>query len=377
MDGRVVYAPTAEARGTPGNRPLRPYDTVVSQERRRLCHTHLGMIALTRLEFSRPAVTQVSSGACWFLFRKLRTDPQIKKTFAEKVGKYLYGMKYMSFGRISDSTPTHGDNQVWQQSLGALQVGRPLETVLNIHDGVGRLLLGVGDLEYPTYTLWRDRMRAEGEGEIINEKWRGRKKKQEGEFTPTTLPGNVAAGQLGASSLATLQRRNRGVDMYERIQPLPPPGGVQVRRETSGNVYYDQLDLRNELFGAGPSGTTGTTLAAGFAFGRFTLGSERMKEYLFAIIGYLVGGGMHSLHESLSILRLLGLEYNTGTLLGYDFSNSPARTDSEGLVRGQVTNKFPLLPQRFLDSTLFQEWRDEYYDVVVLGGTHWRFNNRG
>lgn len=84
---------------------------------------------------------------------------------------------------------------------------------------------------------------------------------------------------------------------------------------------------------------------------------------------------MHSLHESLSILRLLKLEYNSGTLVGYDFSKSPARTDAEGLVHGQVSDQFPLLPQKFLLSGDFQAWRDEYYDIVALGGTHWMFNN--
>ncbi len=72
---------------------------------------------------------------------------------------------------------------------------------------------------------------------------------------------------------------------------------------------------------------------------------------------------------------MLGLEYNTGTLLTYDYSNFPASEDSKGLVKGMVSkNIFPLLPQKFLRSKQFENWLNEYGDIVVLGGTHWMFN---
>jgi hypothetical protein len=41
-----------------------------------------------------------------------------------------------------------------------------------------------------------------------------------------------------------------------------------------------------------------------------------------------------------------------------------------------VRDSFPLLPKTFLGSKDFERWRDEYYDIVVLGGTHWKFNNQ-
>jgi hypothetical protein len=404
-DKRVVYAPTAEARGTPGNRGddkgrLLPYDTQVSKTRRALCHSKLGVIALTKPEYSRPAVTKVSLGVNAFLQRRLQaergsSDKKIRKNYAEKVGKYLFGTGYMSFGRFSDLTAIDRINQfreqfkepkaegeeaaqlaqnhIWNQSILALASGKQLATILSIHDGTGRLLLTPSDPEYGIFDKYAKLLRAESDGEMINPNWRGRKDKPKGEIQPTTLPGNITPQMAAYAVLPPLQNRNRGVDRYNRIAPNAPPN-TPVRAETSGNIYYQQLELRNELFGAGPSGTTGTCLAAAFAFGKFDETSERMKEYLFAIIGYLVGGGMHSLHESLSILRLLKLEYNTGTLLGYDFSESPARTDAEGLVRGKVSAQFPLLPQKFLLSSDFQAWRDEYYDIVVLGGTHWMFN---
>ena len=39
----------------------------------------------------------------------------------------------------------------------------------------------------------------------------------------------------------------------------------------------------------------------------------------------------------------------------------------------KVTQNYPLLPTKFLNSPEFQAWRDEYYDIVVLGGTHWTY----
>src|SRR5512135_1427290 len=107
---------------------------------------------------------------------------------------------------------------------------------------------------------------------------------------------------------------------------------------------------------------------------------------------------MHTLHESLSILRLLHLEYNAGTLLGYandaGFKPKPSPfiskvnrydhdgniisrecksfdNDGKGYMRARVVrDSFPLLPKTFLGSKDFERWRDEYYDIVVLGGTH-------
>jgi hypothetical protein len=369
--GKVVYAPIEASRGKPSNPGLKVYDSQVSKARRKLCHTELGLIALQNPDLSRTAVTKVTSGVCWFLFRRLRDDPKIRETFRARVGKYLYGTSYMSFGRLSDGDAPEED-AVWNQALATLRKGAPIESILNIHDGVGRGILGQGDSEHASYSAWADKLRADAEGEFINEKWRGRQKKEKTEYKPTSVPGNLSSEV--AVGMPTVQAHNRGVDMYSRIAPSAPPEDSTVRPEASGNVYFEQLDLRNELFGAGPSGTTGTALAAAFAFGNFGSEGEDFKQYLFALIGYLIGGGNHSLHESLSVLRLIGLEYNAGTMLGYDYTDSPARTDAEGLVRASVSRSFPLLPSSFLGSQHFRSWRDNYHDVVMLGGTHWRFN---
>ncbi|MEM9224836.1 MAG: hypothetical protein AAGB11_20940, partial [Pseudomonadota bacterium] len=95
-------------------------------------------------------------------------------------------------------------------------------------------------------------------------------------------------------------------------------------------------------------GTTGSLLQAARVFGIEERG-EANKNYLFAKLGYLVGGGMHSAHESLAVASRLGVEYSPGI---YD----------------------PSLPQTFLTSQYYQRWRELFYDVVVLGRLHWRYN---
>lgn len=241
-DGRVVYAPTGQHRNRPNRGGMKPYDTLVSQERRRRCQSAMGSIALENASLTRGAVA----------------------------------------------------------------------TVGIVPEGVGQRLPAV-------------------------------------------------------------QPRNRGVDMFRRTVPhytpqTPIPS--TARAEVSGVSYYRDLDTRNELFGAGPSGTTGTLIAAGIAFGR--LSGESLRQYLFAIVGYLVGGGMHSLHESLTVMGLIGskhgIVYSAGSLSGFE-----KKSDILSVVKPGV---FPTLPQSFLRSQQFASWRDTYYDIVVLGGTHWMFNSR-
>lgn len=75
------------------------------------------------------------------------------------------------------------------------------------------------------------------------------------------------------------------------------------------NDYYDDLDTRNLLFGAGISGTTGTLFQAAEAFGQLQT-TELKKQYCAAILGYLVGGGMHSYHEVMAVAEKLEFHIN-------------------------------------------------------------------
>jgi hypothetical protein len=137
-----------------------------------------------------------------------------------------------------------------------------------------------------------------------------------------------------------------------------------VRTKFSAISYYRDLDTRRELFGAGPSGTTGTLLASAMTFGE--LRGEDLKQYCLAIMAYLVGGGCHSLHESLTVMGYHPeLEYNSSSLLGHSGQDAQRRADAAS---------FPMLPMSLLRSSHFAQWRDEHYDIAVLGGTHWMLN---
>jgi hypothetical protein len=388
---QVVYAPMRARRHIkPFEQPnIRPYNSIESKARRRLCQTELGSIALSRPLFSKGGVAAVSKAVKLFMLAKLSNDRQgTINLFSQRVGKYLYGTSYMSFGRISDVVPTGpaAAQTMWDQSIAALERGDSLPTVLSIHDGAGKSLIAQGDPEKIEYDYWAQMFRASGHGEMFEEvnvsktdkpqmssdPSRGRAKLPNPGNIATTTPGIAKPGITG--NLPGAQLRNRGVDMYERTaetrnQPpnvKPAPG---VLGSKSPNVYFQQLDERNELFGAGPSGTTGTLLAAALTFGN--LKDEALKEYMFAIIGYLVGGGMHSLHESLSIMQWLPpeykMEYNPGSLLAYTPGNGGA-----GSARA---DDFPALPKTFTSSNEFTRWREKYYDVVVLGGIHWMYAN--
>ncbi len=232
-------------------------------------------------------------------------------------------------------------------------------------------MIARSDKESPRYEKWAAQFRANKEGEMFHDAWRGREKKAV--VTPTTTPGIVTPGNTGG--IPEVQLRNRGVDMYDRTakysMSAKTPAGASAK--ASAVTYYQDLDERNELFGAGPSGTTGTILAGAMTFGN--LSGDDLKQYLFAVMGYLVGGGMHSLHESLAVMKWLGpeyqMEYNPGSFLRYDMPEG-----STGVMGKVRADDFPALPQTFLSSPQFKEWRDTYYDVVVLGGTHWMFNSR-
>lgn len=368
-DRRVVYAKSDQYRNKPNKPGLIPYDSAISKQRRRLCQSALGSLALRNRSLSNEAVQKVSAGIKRFMIRKVWADRAgTLTTFSTNVAKYLYGTSYMSFGRISDvALKLPQDAQrAFDECVAVLDAGQPLPTLMGLHDQVAIKMLAPGDQEKTTYDDWATRFRAERTGELFNANARGRANLPTAP-TPSTQAG--IASPTDGGGLPGVQLRKRGVDTYQRTS-FPTPltkAPASARPGLSGVEYYQDLDDRNELFGAGPSGTTGTLLASAMTFGK--LDNEGARQYLLAIIGYLVGGGMHSLHESMTVVKFLPddlrMEYNPGSLLRHE------------LVDGKMmakTNDFPALPRTFLSSQEFASWRFEYYDIVVLGGIHWMFN---
>ncbi len=342
FDNRVVYAKTGEHTGWRGGGDkhgpaLRPYDTMVSQNRRRLAESELGLYALNHLAFIKEGVLQVTQGIQRYhdaLFVTRRTE--LLSAIYSNIGSYFYTNGRSGFGRISQAdhramTP----EQVRKGIMQALATGS-LDQKMSIHDAFGRKILPIlqGD-PFKTYTFW---------GPILRQDWfenpliRGRVNNPTPVVATTT--GGIVGGAQGGQVGTTGQARDRGVDMFNRDH--------KRNFHSEANEYYDDLDARNLLFGAGISGTTGTLLQSAFSFGGH-LSGELLKQYVFAIIGYLVGGGMHSYHESLAVARKTGLAYTPGVYL-------------------------PSLPMSFTMSGQCREWSAKYYDIVHLGATHWRHN---
>ena len=80
---------------------------------------------------------------------------------------------------------------------------------------------------------------------------------------------------------------------------LKPLSADNARATTCLTRYTD-----NAVFGAGRSGTTGELLKTYRTFGS-TAVDETFKQYLFASVVYLVGGGHHTCHEIFSVANLL------------------------------------------------------------------------
>ncbi|WP_348756634.1 hypothetical protein [uncultured Aquincola sp.] len=385
-DGRVVYAQfkvssSYDWRKPPGKAGLRHYGATEGRQRRALCQSRLGMIALNHLGLSERGVAKVSAGIRQFLTDTAQRDDSIRADYQASVGKYAYGLSYMSFGRFSDKVPSGSMAQakVWWDAIDALTQGKPLAGLMNIHDNVPSKLLAKyepnGSL-IKVYRKWTELFRAEAPGELFHDddpQSAENRKHGKTDFAPGRgrLGGIKATpskegGMLpaGSASIGLVQEHKRGVDMYQRKAPAydrRARDAQTVRTKFSAISYWRDLDTRRELFGAGPSGTTGTLLASAMTFGN--LGGEDLKQYCLAIIGYLVGGGCHSLHESLTVMGYHpDLEYHSSSMLGRTGQDTSLRSDA---------GSFPILPQSFLSSHLFPAWRDEFYDITVLGGVHW------
>ena len=340
--GKVVYAKHGEHQswrggGSAQGPSLVRYDTSVSQNRRKLAESELGLFALNIPSLTSKAIEVVSQGIRRYHDALYVTSrPLLVQTIYDLIGSYFYTGGGKGFGRISvTSHKTMPPDAVRRGIIGTLSTGT-VDQKLSIHDAFGRkILVALGGGPLSTYTYW---------GPILRQDWFDNKAKRgrvdRRGATPTTAGGIVPMGPMTGAVGTTMQARNRGVDMFQRDAFRTP--------EPAANEYYDDLDTRNLLFGAGISGTTGTLLQSAFAFGGVLRG-EMLKQYVLGVVGYLVGGGMHSYHESMAVALKAGLSYTPGSYL-------------------------TSLPQSFLSSHQCRDWSAKYYDIVHLGATHWRFN---
>jgi len=118
--------------------------------------------------------------------------------------------------------------------------------------------------------------------------------------------------------------------------------------------------------GAGRSGTTGELLKTYRVFGGIDSG-EPFKQYLLAIVVYLVGGGHHTCHEIFSVANLLvGCNGPSG---------NGAKASIASIVRdAYVPGKYlKHLPASYITTGHFEALREKYYDIAMLGHLHGTF----
>ncbi|MEZ6063148.1 MAG: hypothetical protein R3C19_22615 [Planctomycetaceae bacterium] len=240
--GRVVYAQTGGHSGTNDRNfgqnsryKLRKYDSILSHERRRLCESELGMIALNNMSLTRDAVQKVSRAMIEWLegiasrqrfqaaksvFQQSTAAPSksIQQVLFDEFGHYMHTyddnrkQALMGFGRFSEKSKNDvGPERFWREVIQALRTGR-LDQIMSIHDAIGRKVLPKfgGPQQVPYDNI----------GGIVRKPWfddpqqRGRTNAST-KATPTTVGGTVPTTQ-GAQVPATAVNRNRGVDMFAR-----------------------------------------------------------------------------------------------------------------------------------------------------------------
>ena len=338
--GQVIYIDCKDdplAARTPVPSPLLPYSKPISMDRRRKCQSLLAHLALTQRSYTSGAVTKVSLGVLDYILQCLKTNKSIRKEIEFCMDRYMYSKA--GFGRLGQpEDKPKGDGELYRRCVAALTQGE-LPTILAIHDFMGRVVfknLGgsvgqkavfdqTGNAVRPAYVFGGPK-----DPQTKIEELRGRTARP-GNPPPSTAPGLLSEEEVQGKGIKPYQERERGSDKWMPTAEKVPQSTIDIQQ-------------RNLIFGAGPSGSTGTLLQAGKLFGN--LDGELLQQYVLAIVAYLVGGGMHSYHEVMVIARMAGCPYKDGAYV-------------------------PSLPGNFLRSADYEEWQADFFDIVVLGGKLW------
>jgi hypothetical protein len=339
--GQIVYIDCKDdqqAPRTPVPPTLVPYTKATSMDRRRKCQSVMAHIALTQRSYTSSAVTKVSLGVVDYILHSLKTNKSIRAEIEFCMDRYMYSPA--GFGRLGQpEDKPKGNGELYGRCLTALTQGE-LPTVLAIHDFMGRVVfkkLGGTDGQKALFDQTGNAVRpayvfgSSQDSPTKIEELRGRTARP-GNPPPTTAPGLLSEEE--GHGLKPYQKRERGSDKWMPTTEKVPQATIDIKQ-------------RNLIFGAGPSGSTGTLLQAGKLFGN--LDGDLLRQYVWAIVGYLVGGGMHSYHEVMVIARMVGCPYKDGAYV-------------------------PSLPDSFLRSREYEEWQADYFDIVVLGGKLWFLN---
>lgn len=346
---------------------LMAYDKIVSQQRRRLFDSALAQDAAAHPECSAVAVQLVSNNLIAFVEAGLRTVAD----GPNKLGGVIKQRCFSNTGSGRLGTVEDGancsDDTAWQRALEELRSGRDVAKVLGIQSALANVLTKKG------FALDADKR-------VIFDATASRVSPSEGHlhswFKPGLTPvdqqedglrrGRTKAGGGGAAASSSLPGITKPGDMAGGVDAESRLRGVDGWAPLAGSGFVKGIDQRNLVFGAGRSGTTGELLKAYRTFGRAD-SDELFKQYLFAIVAYLVGGGHHTCHEIFSVANLLvGANGPRG--------GGPAASVSDLARDAYVPGKYIRhLPDSYLTSPHFNTLKEKYYDIAMLGHLHGTF----
>jgi hypothetical protein len=344
---------------------LMAYDKLVSQSRRRQFESALARDAANHPECSQRAVSLVSSNLIDFVDARSKTIVDGGK----KLGDVIKARCFSDTGSGRLGTAADGarldDATAWQRALETLRSGSDIAKVLGIQNALANVLtrsFGFDGNREAIYKGTASRV-SPSEGHLYS--WfkpgslptdvaedglrRGRAKAGSTPVKPTSLPGVTQAGDVPGG--ADAESRIRGIDTWKPLE---------------GSGFAKGLELRNLVFGAGRSGTTGELLKTYRTFGSVDC-DENFKQYLLAVVAYLVGGGHHSCHEIFSVANLL---------VGADGPQGGRRaaTASQLARDAYVPGKYiKHLPDSYLTTSHFDSLKEKYYDIAMLGHLHGTF----
>ncbi len=382
-DGKCVYgsssmgAPNAAQQRIITGLKLRTYDVDVEKQRRLVCDSALGQLALDNQGPALDAVRMVNMGIRHFV-GTLHQSGNFNLPFVIKVpdkpdrvtsvgeqgvaadGKYV--SNGTSFGRLGAIIPEQlsdvakqrvpsekaqkarqlrGQMDSWMAAMNEPDLARQI----GLHDVFLKVYCTFESAKAPLKKPLTPKDLATEmhlrEDWYDNAKLRGRINNPafETKKFSSSEPGLINASitiawqdiltRCGVNLANTrTEARQRGVDANLRDNSI-------LKLE-----YGKILDTHNLLFVASVSGTTSTLFTSAYIFAPGIRGNlELSRKYLFGCIAYLVGGGMHSCDEVFFTGGKTGLNYQSGKYLD-------------------------MLPSSFLRSEQGQKWKDEFWEIV-------------
>jgi len=345
LAGRVVYSEwKTTIEPPPRGGKLLAYDKQMSLRRRREFETLLAGDASRHPECVKPAVDKVTQGAVDFATQNLQLA-------GEAILARCYGDT--ASGRLGTSVdkPKKAED-AWAAAFQTLR-GTDIPKILVIHSCLANFLTRNLALSTAQKKVYDDTANKVAPKQGFLYKWfnddahRGRVKRDGAEATKAT---GLVAPRL-VTTTGDGESRKRGIDEWDRVED---------------SAFIKAIDMRNVAFGAGRSGTTGELLKAFRTFGSIDTGEE-FKQYLLAVVIYLVTGGHHSCHEIFSVANLLAGP--DGPRAG-GVSHSAAELARGAYVPGKYIKH---LPTSYLTTTHFQVLKEMYYDIAILGHLHGTF----